>query len=392
MLRVLHIIETLGRGGAEGLLHTNLSRLDHGRFGGIVCHLYDRDLHWRQPIVDLGYPVHSLHMTSIYDIAQGLARLLRLLNHEPVDIIHTHLYGANLIGRIAGRLTHHQVVSSLHNPDYDPILLRNNPSLSPSKLGFIRFLDRLTCWIAKPDFLAVSEFVKDSATRYLRLPPNRIRVILNPIDVDYFDPTIPNAEHLRGELNIRPKDNVLVCIARYDPQKGLRYLIEAIALLEEQFSNFTAIFIGGGSESARLSYEQIACRFGIASRCRFLGAQRDVRPYLKLCDIFVLPSLFEGLGIALVEAMSMKVPCVATRVSAIPEVVDDGHSGLLVTPADPLALAQAIGRLLSDPALRIRMGEEGRRIALERFNINQNIHQLETLYEQVGNRASARSS
>jgi glycosyltransferase involved in cell wall biosynthesis len=127
----------------------------------------------------------------------------------------------------------------------------------------------------------------------------------------------------------------------------------------------------------------LAEEFGVAPQIRFLGIQRDIRPYLRLCDVFVLPSLAEGLGIALVEAMAMKRACVATRVAALPEVVSEGRSGLLVNPADPPGLAAAICQLLGHPSLRARMGEEGRRIVLERFNVDRTIGELESLYCRV---------
>ncbi len=382
-IRILHLIETLGRGGAEGLLYTNLSKLNRHRFDGVVCHLYNRDTDWRQPILELGYPVISLGMTSLTDGVRGLLRLLNLLRREPVDLIHTHLYGANLIGRIVGAIKRIPVLSSLHNPDYDPVLLRDNPALSPAKLAVIRILDRITCLLANPHFLAVSEYVKHSAQQHLHLSPDRIQVIYNPLDVKHFDPTVVDSGGHRTALKIAQDSAVLLTVARYDPQKGLKYLIESVSLLRDRFPNVTVIFIGAGSAEGRHSYQELAGQLGVASQCRFLGIQADIRPYLKLCDIFVLPSLFEGLGIVLVEAMAMEKPCVATRVAAIPEVVTEGRSGILVEPADPPALATAIGRLLQDPVLRAQMGVEGRRVVLDRFNVEKNILELERLYTQI---------
>ncbi len=382
-VRVLHLIEDLGPGGAEGLLYVNLSRLDRSRFDGIVCHLYDRALHWRQPIVDLGYPVISLGMTSIFDGGRGLLRLWRLLGREPVDLIHTHLYGANLLGRFAGRLRGVPVVGSLHNPDYEPSALRDNPALSPAKLGFLRLMDRVSCWIGSPQFVAVSEYVRQSAVKYLGISPVRTQVIYNAVDLKAFGPTGGCPEFLRVELGLGLNDPVVLCVARLDPQKGLRYLIEAIPALVGQFPGLRVLFVGGGPPATRTSLLMLAKKLGIDSHVKFLGVQADVRAYLQLCDVFVLPSLYEGMGIALVEAMAMERACVASRVGAIPEVVADGRSGILVGPGDPSALAVAIARLLGDPALRDQMGVEGRRIVSERFNVDRNIVELETLYHRV---------
>lgn len=383
---VLHLIEDLGSGGAERLLFVNLSHLDRRSFDGIVCHLYDRAQHWRQPILNLGYPVMSLNMTSIRDLPRGIVRLSRLLKRHPVDVIHTHLYGANFVGRIAGAIAKVPVVSSLHNPDYEPTIFTDNTTLSPAKLRVIRWLDRMSCRLARPAFVAVSRYVKQSAERHLGIPADRTTVIYNAIDMTTFTrgaETAAGAMRLRAELGLPAGAPIILCVARLDPQKGLRYLIEALPALVREFPGVAALFVGGGPPAAQAALVSLAEALQMRSHVHFMGVQADVRPYLELCDVFVLPSLYEGMGISLVEAMAMERPCVATRTSAVPEVVADGVSGLLVAPADASALAAAIARLLRDPAFRSRMGVEGRRIALERFDVARNIGQLETLYRHV---------
>jgi glycosyltransferase involved in cell wall biosynthesis len=358
----------------------------------MVCHLYDRALHWRQPILDLGYPVESLRMSSIRDLPRGVVRLLRLLKQHPVDLIHTHLYGANLVGRLAAAMAGVPVVSSLHNPDYEPATLRDNPALSPAKSWILRGLDRLSCRLARPAFVAVSEYVKQSAVTYLGIASDQVVVIYNPIDLATFRrsaETVAAGIRGRAELGLGADDPVIVCVARLDPQKGLRYLIEAMPSLVRQFPSAVALFVGGGSSSAKASLEGLADALQVRPHVRLLGVQADVRPYLDMCDVFVLPSLYEGMGISLVEAMAMERACVATRATAVPEVVDDEVSGVLVAPADSAAVATAIARLLKDAPLRGRMGAEGRRIALERFDVAKNIGQLESVYRRVARERGA---
>jgi len=391
-IRILHLIETLGRGGAEGLLYANLSKIDRTRFDSIVCHLYDRDLHWRQPILELGYPVYSLGMTSLTDGAQGILRLRALLRREAVDLIHTHLCGANLLGRIAGVSTHIPVISSVHSVEFVPALSRAYAGISSVKLLTLHLLDRFSRWVADPEFLAVSRYAQESALHYLGIKSDRIRVIYNAIDPGTFEPTGDNSLRLRSDLGITAQAPVVLCVSRFHPEKGIRYLIEAIPLLASRFSDICVLSVGGGTPEAVSAHRALAERLGVTSRIRFLGLQADVRPYLQLCDVFVLPSLAEGFGLSLVEAMAMERACVATRVTALPEVVADGRSGLLVEPASPPALAEAIARLIESHDLRAKMGAEGRRIVHERFNIDQNIHQLEAFYEEVIRKARAHPS
>lgn len=387
-IRVLHLIEDLGTGGAERLLYVNLSHLPPQSFTGIVCQLYGRALHWRQPIQDLGYPVLSLNMRSIRDLPRGVFRLLRLLRRHPVDLIHTHLYGANLVGRIAAALGGVPVVSSIHSPDYEPAATRN---LSPLKVRTIRWLDRLSCRLGHPSFVAVSQYVRRSAERDLGIPRDRVRVIYNAIDVNAFSrsgDTAAAARRLREDLGLSADDPVILCVARMDPHKGLRHLIEALPALVREFPTVTVVFIGGGPAAVPDALLALADGLQVRSHVHFLGEKTDIRPYLHMCDVFVLPSFFEGMGIALVEAMAMERPCIATSTTAIPEVVAAGKSGLLVAPGDTPALAAAIARLLGDSTLRARFGAEGRRIADERFNVARNIRQLESVYEEVAVRAA----
>lgn len=391
-IRILHLIETLGRGGAEGLLYTNLSKFNRGRFDSIVCHLYDRDLNWRQPILELGYPIYSLGMTSLADGVRGFLRLRSLLKREPMDLIHTHLYGANLLGRSVGALMGIPVISSIHSVEFVPGLSRAYAGISSTKLQILHLLDRLSRWVADPEFLAVSRYAQESAVQYLAIRPDRIRVIYNAVDPGMFKPTGDDSSHLRSNLGIVAHAPVVLCVSRFHPEKGIRYLIEAVPSLAKRFPDVCVLSVGGGAPKAINAHRALAERLGVASRIRFLGTQADVRPYLQLCDVCALPSLTEGLALSLVEAMATERACVATRVAAIPEVVAEGRSGLLVEPADPPALAEAIASLLEDHDLRAKMGAEGRRIVLERFNINRNIHQLEALYEQVSRKTKAHPS
>jgi glycosyltransferase involved in cell wall biosynthesis len=253
-------------------------------------------------------------------------------------------------------------------------------------LWMLRQIDRWSCHLARPDFVAVSEYVKQSAVARLGVPAERTTVVYNPIDPDTFTrrPEITEeAGRRRAELGLRPDDPVLVCVARLDPQKGLKYLIDAMPALIRDFPRVTTLLVGGGAPAAQQALMQRAAALDVHTHVRCLGPQADVRPFLEMADVFVLPSLYEGMGISLVEAMAMERPCVATNTTAIPEVVDDGRSGLLVNPGDAPGLAAAIATLLRDPALRARMGAEGRRIALDRFDVRRNIGQLEMIYSQA---------
>jgi glycosyltransferase involved in cell wall biosynthesis len=138
-----------------------------------------------------------------------------------------------------------------------------------------------------------------------------------------------------------------------------------------------------GDGPLRDSLTSLSRELGVDRHITFLGRRTDVRCLLELADIFVFPSLFEGLGGALVEASGAGKPCVASRVGPIPEVVEHERSGLLVPSQSPEALAQAICRLVNDPELAQAMGRRGKQIAAEKFSISRNIKQLEELYARI---------
>jgi len=322
-------------------------------------------------------------MKSLRDAPLGMLRLWKLLRSRPVDLIHAHLYNANLLGRLIGTAKRIPVVSSLHSVDYEPSFFQTDPFVSQWKLHILRVLDRVSCRFANPEFVSVSEYVKASAVKHLGISPNRVRVIYNSVDPQSFQALGDESDSMQKALELPPGSPVVLCVARFHPEKGLQYLIEAVPLIADRFPDVCVLFVGGGPDELARSYRMRANRLGISHMVRFLGVQADVRPYLALCDVFVLPSLCEGLGLAVVEAMAMGRACVATRVSALPEVIADGRSGILVNPADPPALAEAVSTLIGDPALRQKMGQEGRRLVFERFNVAHRIVDLEELYRQV---------
>jgi len=173
------------------------------------------------------------------------------------------------------------------------------------------------------------------------------------------------------------RDQVVLTLARLDRQKGLRYLIEAAAHVPD------AIFAIAGEGPDRAELESLAKSTGVADRVRFLGFRSDVPDLLAACDLFVLPSLFEGLPLSVVEAMAAGKPVVATRVGGTDEAVEHGVTGLLVPAEDATALASAIREVLSSGALAARMGAAGADRALREFGAAAMAGSTMGIYEEV---------
>ena len=166
-------------------------------------------------------------------------------------------------------------------------------------------------------------------------------------------------------------------LGRLDSQKGYDVLLHALAALPEA----ALVLVGDGPE--RRPLEALAADLGVGDRVRFAGWQAEPRRLLTTFDVFALPSRFEGFPLAIVEAMLAELPVVATAVGSVPEAVRADETGLLVPPDDPVTLAAALRRLLDDPPLRLRLGEAGRRLAVERFTATAMARSFERLYEEI---------
>lgn len=189
-------------------------------------------------------------------------------------------------------------------------------------------------------------------------------------------PDFDEQQTLRCTNNFEP---IIGCVARLEPVKGLEYLIEGARILVNQGERFKLIIVGGGSDEDRL--KQLAKTLKVD--VKFTGQVTNVNDYYREFDIFVLPSLLEPQGIAPIEAMRARLPVIATRVGGLPEVVLDGETGLLVPPANPEALADAMRILLRDRDLRVRYGIAGRERFLRNFSVGRMKREITCIYHEI---------
>ena len=215
--------------------------------------------------------------------------------------------------------------------------------------------------------------------------PAKVRVVPNGVDLKRFAPRPPSSA-LRASLGVPPSAPVALSIGRHVPEKGYRHLVDAAALVERARPGVHWVLVGDGELRSEL--EARARRLGLESRVHFTGWRDDVADVLALSDVFVLPSQSEGFGRVLVEAMAMGRAIVATAVGGVPDVVLAGRTGLLVQPADPVALADAVRALLDDPARAARLGAAGRARAESSFSLGAHVHAVERVYDEVLARAA----
>jgi len=278
--------------------------------------------------------------------------------------VHTHLYHAGVIGRLTAKIIGIQrVVVHQHGVERARSSIRS-------------LLDRITSPMVS-QYVATCQAVADVMQQREGIPGSKITVIYNGVELS--DPTnaiFRKPLHDRGSSPMK-----IICIGRLSPEKGHYILLEALADLKTCVVSNQLILIGEGKQHSALA--ERSAQPDLAGRVNILGTRSDIPEQLAKADIFVLPSDWEGVSMALLEAMAAGLPVVATAVGGTPEVVVDGKTGFLVPPHDSGRLADALSRLLLDPDLRQRMGQAGRERAFEQFNILHTVQQTQALYERL---------
>lgn len=363
------LITELLPAGAEQVVFELATRLPRERWRVRVCSLRSPggdDGEVARALQRAGVEVVPLRFQGKLDGAGALRLLLELRAFRP-HVLHAHLFHANLAARLLGRLGAQRVVSTVH------IVERR-------ELPGRELLERLTAFRDHAT-VCVSEAVARHAQVQLGARPERLQVIPNGIDLSRFsvaaDPAAARAA-ARAALGLPGQATLVGGVGRLRAQKGFPDLIDAFGRLAPEHVDLHLVLAGGGEEEQALRRQVEAA--GLRERTHFLGHRDDVPQVLRALDLFVMPSHWEGFGLALTEALACGLPAVATRVDSLPDVL--GEAGVLVPARDPARLAEAIDRLLRDPAERARLAALGPEQAA-RFSVEQMVEAYERLYLRV---------
>jgi glycosyltransferase involved in cell wall biosynthesis len=330
-------------------------------------------------VVRQGYDVRPLAARTTVGRIRELRRLIR---DERPDLIHTTILEASLVGRAAAVRTSVPVLSSLVNLSYDRARL-GDPHLNRAKLEVVRQLDGWTARHWTTHFHAISQTVRDAAIQRLGIDPLRITVVQRGRDSFRLGRlTAERRSVIRHRMGIDSDAEVVVHVGRQEYQKGQRFLLEAFELLAPERPGLM-ILIAGRKGSASPLLEALRSRSSFPDRIRFLGYRDDVPDLLAAADVFAFPSLFEGQGCALIEAMGLGLPIVASDIPVLREAVQDAWNGLLVPPASAGTLAHAIARILDERDLAAQLGERSREIFRQRYSIERSAEQMIDLYRRV---------
>lgn len=303
-----------------------------------------------------------------------MARIWRFLHARRTDVVHLHNVGPLLFGGLPARLLGPRrpaVIYSEHNQIY-----RAGERARRRFRGYVRLADVV---------VAVSHDLRRSLVDGLRIAPP-VRVLHNGIDPAAF--AAADGAGVRRELGAGGGDFLVGTAVVLSEQKGIRYLLEAARIVRA--ADPTVRFVVAGDGPLRADLERMAAALGVGDAVRFVGYRRDVPQLVAALDAYVLPSLWEGLPLALLEALAGGKPIVATRVGGNPEIVAHGENGLLAPPRDPTALAEAVLALRRDPALRERMARDNVAKFARCFSVSAMTSAHVALYRELAERGPGR--
>ena len=315
---------------------------------------------------EIGVPYNPVALRGRSDF-RSVARLIKMVNREHIDIVHTHCQNADFLGGIAARLAGARLlVTTIHGliPEAEDM----------RKLAYLVSLRLL------PDHLiAISESVRQRGIS-LGLDPKRITTILNASETGIAGRVRASAE-VRSSIGVGGDEFLLACVGVLDPSKGTETAIRALPFVVARHPKTRLLIIGDGK--LRPTLEALCMDLRIAGRVSFLGHRGDVPDLMNASDIVVNPSRMEGFGRVNTEAMALGKPVVCSDIPAFREIVIDGVTGFLVPLDDPLSFASAISRLLDSPDERQRLGSAGRGRVRDHFNANKFVTETRDLFDHL---------
>ena len=377
---ILNVITRLEQGGAPLALIETVRRLDAQAFDvSVACgRSKDPELELLGTTATEGLKLHHVpsmgrKVSPVADV-RALVQLTGIIKRGRYRIVHTHTSKAGVLGRIAAAICH--VPVTIHSPHGTIIEGYFGPRLTRFFVVVERLVSRFSCRIIC--------LTRQEIRQYLRAgigSRRQFTFVYNGIDIARYSGRAHRRAPVRRDLGIPDEATVCISVGRLVPVKGHADLIRGFAHALSEQEDLVLLLAGDGELRDELT--ALVAELSLGDRVRFLGWRDDTADLLAGSDIFVLPSLNEGLGLVLIEAMAANLPVVATRVGGVPEVVEEGQTGLLVEARNPDRISNAILRLARDRALRERMGRAGRERADEHFSIQATVRRTEQIYNDL---------
>lgn len=370
-IRVLYLVENRSFGGGErgfGQLSTNIST---DRFQPFVAAHPGGKL--EEIVRRAGITFFPVDMSRKVNF-KTIGHLSRLISAHQIHIVHSMGARADFFARMACR----------NNPSTAVVctvaMLVDGFDVPFPKKAVYKIADSYSAKYVT-QYITVSKALKEVLIKKRRIPADKIRVIYNGVELDQYNPNLQISDEVRQSLEISDDYPIVGTIGRLVYQKGLTYFLEAAQYVNSEKQHVRFVIVGGGPEEGKL--KRLAYDLGISHLCTFTGSRFDIAELLSTFDVFVLSSLLEGFPRVVIEAMAMARPIVATDISGVREQLRNNETGLLVPPADSKTLAGAILKILNDRERAERLGQEARKCAERKFNLQFTLTNIEDLYDRI---------
>jgi glycosyltransferase involved in cell wall biosynthesis len=386
-IKVIHIITRLDRGGSAQNTLLTCHELSE-RYEMVLAHglsLESKMTGWEKQSVDRRVkeaegrgvkviPIPSLvrRVSPVHDL-RSFFSLWRLMIKEKPAIVHTHTYKAGILGCWAAKIAGVSII--VHTP-HGHVFYGH---FGPFATRLFIIIERFTASIMDR-IVALSEGERNDYIAFSVSNPDKMVTIHSGVDIDLYMKARISIEEKKRAMGLSPKGLVVGTVGWLLPIKGPIHLLKAMGCLWRSHPEIQLVFVGKGELEEELREETF--RMGVYDRVIFLGWRDDIPEIMQVLDIFVLPSLNEGMGRVLVEAMAAGKPIVASSVGGIPDLVIQGENGLLVPAADIKALASGIKFLIANPEKRKEMGEKGRKIAIQ-YGSDSMVQKIDQLYQDL---------
>ncbi len=374
-LTILFLVNGFGIGGAEKALLELVKRINRRQFKVVVASVgqggvLEQEFRNNSDACFIFPKKFSFDGSLIFQVAN-------ILRNFRVDILQTTLFYADVIGASAAKLAGTPVHIS-----WQTALAIPTGNVADDRCRHILAYRMAASQMAH--IVAVSHEVRQYFIKNRHIPPKKISTIHYGVDLERFQKV---RRDVRKELNLSPNDVIISVVGHLSEVKGHTFLLKAVSPLIKNKPAIHVLFAGDGQR--RIVLQDEAQELGIRNHVHFLGVRSDVPDILQATDIFVLPSLYEGLPNVILEAMASSLPVVASRVGGIPEAVEDGRTGFLFQVGDVPGLREFLLRLVDDPILRKKMGTAGRKRVEKRFSMEKEIQQFEKLFLNLNNHSQS---
>ena len=350
-MKILHLIYNLSFGGTEKVMLETLPKLRN--FGHLICVIKSANPKIAEEFQKENIPVIKLSGLKIFHFR-------KIIKKEKPDLICTYLIYADIFGRIFGKLFGVKKISTSIRSTY------NEP-----KYKFWLFLEKITSGLVNK-YIAVSQAVKNIYCEKLGIPTEKIEVIYNGVKIEKYNIEI-NKNLKKEELGLPRNSLIIGNIGKLRPEKGQIYLIQAMPEIIKKFPQTILLLVGGGENKQKL--ENLAERLRIRQHLKLLEESQDIPEILKTFDVFVNPSLYEGLSNTILEAMAAKIPIVASDIFENQELIENKKTGFLVPVGNNEKNAEAVIEILENPDFGRKMAEAAFE-KIQNFSIEKTLEKL----------------